>query len=383
MTAESNGAIKSDEIGLALSGGGFRATLFHLGAIWRLNEMGLLSEVTHVSSVSGGSILAGLMATRWTNFKFRSGVVVNLNDEIVDPIWKFCGRNIDLGAAVFGIFAGTWKLEQSYREHLVDASELQDLPDHPKFVFNATHIETGRNCTLSKDGLHTWRLGDIKVPHLTLAKVIAASSACPPYFPAVTLNLDASAFMKTEEYTDLFHRDDLKRKISLTDGGAYDNLGVQAIQNFPIMLISDGSAPLRATHGKWFARQFNHRFMRPMEATQEQTRAIRRHNIVGDFLSGRKRGASWHATTNIRSYPDPNLSPFNINPKWNDALASIRTRLNAFTDAEKSRLINWGYVLCDLSIRSYYRKGEAPPNNLPYPDFTFSDPPPQSEISTN
>jgi NTE family protein len=45
-------------IGLCLSGGGFRATLFHLGALRRLNELGLLShpDFLTLSSVSGGSI---------------------------------------------------------------------------------------------------------------------------------------------------------------------------------------------------------------------------------------------------------------------------------------------------------------------------------------
>ena len=53
-----------DSVGLSLSGGGFRATLFHLGAIRRLNEFGILPKLTTVSSVSGGSILNGFLATR-------------------------------------------------------------------------------------------------------------------------------------------------------------------------------------------------------------------------------------------------------------------------------------------------------------------------------
>ena len=43
-------------VGLALSGGGFRATLFHIGALWRLNELGYLPKPKEVTSVSGGSI---------------------------------------------------------------------------------------------------------------------------------------------------------------------------------------------------------------------------------------------------------------------------------------------------------------------------------------
>ena len=223
------------ETGLALSGGGFRATLFHLGAIWRLNEMAMLPEIGRISSVSGGSILAGLMAVRWVSLDFRDGVAVNFTDEIFGPIWRFCSLNVDRAAVLFGLVSGTWKLEQSYRKHLVGEFQLRDLSDYPDFVFNAAHIETGRNCTLSKKGLHTWRLGDVELPNLEVAKAIAASSACPPAFPAVTLDLDASSFVKTD-YADLFHRDDLKRRVSLTDGGAYDNLGIHAIRDCPTIL---------------------------------------------------------------------------------------------------------------------------------------------------
>jgi predicted acylesterase/phospholipase RssA len=53
-----------NSIGLALSGGGFRATLFHLGAIRRLHELELLPKLTTISSVSGGSILNGFLASR-------------------------------------------------------------------------------------------------------------------------------------------------------------------------------------------------------------------------------------------------------------------------------------------------------------------------------
>jgi NTE family protein len=43
-------------IALCLSGGGFRAMLFHLGTLWRLNEFGYLPKLKLISSVSGGSI---------------------------------------------------------------------------------------------------------------------------------------------------------------------------------------------------------------------------------------------------------------------------------------------------------------------------------------
>ena len=359
---------KDHGMGLALSGGGFRATLFHLGAVWRLNEMAMLSEIGRISSVSGGSILSGLMAVRWGRLTFQDNIASNFEDVIASPIWDFCSRHIDWPALLLGLVSGTWQLERVYRKHLTGSSELQHLPEYPDFIFNAAHIETGRNCTLSKEGLHIWRIGDIEIPSLSLAKVIAASSACPPIFPAVTLNLDASEFREVK-YSDLFHRNDLKSHISLTDGGAYDNLGVHAIRKCHTVLVSDGSAPLQPTHGKRFARQFNHRVMRPMETAIEQTRAIRRHELMNQLQGPHKTGSLWTAKTDINNYPI--RSPFPIKSEWNEHLAAVRTRLNPFTDEEKARLINWGYIMCDLSIRSYYRTEKVPPNSLPFPDVHF------------
>lgn len=361
--------------GLSLSGGGFRATLFHLGAVRRLNEMAVLPEIGTISSVSGGSILAGVLAARWRVLDFQNGIATNFQEAIAEPIWQFCSRNVDMPAILLGLIAGTWKLEQSYKQ-LVGNMELKDLPEQPTFIFNAAHIETGRNCTISRKGIHTWRLGDCSIPNLPIAKAIAASSACPPAFPPVILKIPANSFAKSD-HADLFQRNDLKEKLSLTDGGAYDNLGFHAIRNCKTILVSDAGSPLRATHGRRWARQFNHRFMRPMETAVEQTRATRRTAIMDQLLSGRKTGCLWDIRTGINDYPIQ--IPLPTRPEWNHYLSSVRTRLNAFTDPEKGRLINWGYLLCDLSMRSYYKKSESPPDSLPFPQYSLDNYPPRSE----
>ena len=64
-----------------------------------------------------------------------------------------------------------------------------------------------------------------------------------------------------------------------------------------------------------------------------------------------------------------------IKPEWRDHFGAVRTRLNAFT---LPRLINWGYVMCDLS-RSYFRREKAHPVRLPFQEFHFSDLP--SEVA--
>ena len=54
--------------GLALSGGGFRATLYHLGVVRYLHDAKLLNDVSHITSVSGGSIIAAHLVLNWQRY---------------------------------------------------------------------------------------------------------------------------------------------------------------------------------------------------------------------------------------------------------------------------------------------------------------------------
>src|SRR4051812_17346625 len=90
-------------VGLALSGGGFRATLFHLGALWRLNELGWLRRLDIITSVSGGSIINGVLATRWSTLTWNSlpdgtQTATNFATQIAAPIRDFCTRSIDVSS---------------------------------------------------------------------------------------------------------------------------------------------------------------------------------------------------------------------------------------------------------------------------------------------
>ena len=55
-------------VGLALSGGGSRAIAFHLGCLRALHDAGVLKKISVVSSVSGGSVIAGMYAYRNDSF---------------------------------------------------------------------------------------------------------------------------------------------------------------------------------------------------------------------------------------------------------------------------------------------------------------------------
>ena len=366
--AHSTDVDDSGRIGLALSGGGFRATLFHLGTTWRLNELGLLPRLDTISSVSGGSILSGLMAVRWSRLSFDEEVATNFYEIVVEPIWKFCNRNVDVLAAVSNVLPRVNLLSFQYERGLVGKHTLQDIPDSPEFVFNAAHLDTGRNWTFSKSRMRTYRLGSVERPEVRLSDVIAASSSFPLFFAPVVITVDPKDFQRTQ-FADLFDRTDLKKSVSLADGGLYDNLGIHAIRDFGTLLVSDASSPLEARRRVGPIGRFLQRTKRPIDIAVEQSRALRRQDLVGQLEDGEKRGALWTIRTPPARYPLE--SPFVVREEWVSRIGAMRTRLNPFSDEEKATLINWGYVQCDLAIRSYYEGDASEPQDLPFPDIRF------------
>src|SRR5271169_6579428 len=92
-------------VGLALSGGGFRAMLFHAGALIRLNELGILSRVARISSVSGGSIAAGYLACIWNQLgpPSSAGTFDQFQLKYVEPILRFSREKIDVKDVLTGL----------------------------------------------------------------------------------------------------------------------------------------------------------------------------------------------------------------------------------------------------------------------------------------
>jgi NTE family protein len=135
-------------IALCLSGGGYRAMLFHVGVLWRLNEAGMLPRLDRISSVSGGSITAGVLAMNWTRLQFsESAIAQAFGSQVVTPIREMAARTIDTTAALVGIALPLVSVSdhvvKAYRKYLFGETTLQDLPDQPRFVINATNVEAG------------------------------------------------------------------------------------------------------------------------------------------------------------------------------------------------------------------------------------------------
>ena len=146
---DSESTDREDGVTLSLSGGGYRAMVFHIGALWRLNEVGLLGRLKRVSSVSGGSITAAYLGLVWSRLEFSNGKAANFQ-LFVDGVQKMADTSVDIGAVIGGIFLPgsiSDRVAKAYDEVLFKGAKLANLPDDhggaaPRFVINATNVQT-------------------------------------------------------------------------------------------------------------------------------------------------------------------------------------------------------------------------------------------------
>jgi NTE family protein len=352
---------------LALSGGGFRATLYHLGALIRLNELGLLTKLERISSVSGGSITAGVLAKAWQDLNVRDGVITNFDAEVVKPIREFCTQSIDTKAVLLGAINPTKSIGEVlagiYNDKLFRKTNLQDLKDLPQFVFCATNLQTGRLVRLSKTRLGDYTIGEIKSPNIDLATAVAASSAFPPILSPIVINT------KQLVWTDLpgtlyFGKKDYTHRLSLTDGGVYDNLGLETVDSFETVIVSDGGAPFSSqseANPMWPQQA-----LRALDIATDQARALRKRLLHAESKAANKPYVYAGIDGKVSEYSAK--SSLKTSEAITSPLARMRTRLNPFSEIEQGQLINWGWLIMDLSLRSYHVPDALAPHTWPCPN---------------
>ena len=352
---------------LCLSGGGYRAMLFHAGVLWRLNELGVLPKLKRISSVSGGSITAGVLAMNWHRLNFHDDVAGNFEDEIVLPLKRLAARTIDVSSVALGLL---WfgsigeKVAEAYRKYLFGDKTLQDITDEPRFVFNATNVQSGVLWRFMKPYMGDYRVGLIRDPEIKLAVAVAASSAFPPVLSPVELDLDPEDFTPGSG-TDL-ERDEFRTQIVLTDGGVYDNLGLEtAWKRYRTILISDaggGFEPEADPKRDWVRHS-----VRVLLTIDNQVRSLRKRQAVEAFIAGIRNGTYWSISANAAD--DYKIrTPLDCPYEKTLLLAKIDTRLKKLDQGAQEQLINWGYAVSDLGLRQYVDTSAREPVRFPYPD---------------
>jgi NTE family protein len=339
---------------LALSGGGYRAMLFHVGALWRMNELGCLANLQAISSVSGGSIVAGLLASRWTELKFdHKGVASNFREVIAEPLLELAGATIaDWRSIAYRVV--TWRnannLVEAAYDKLYKGKTLGDLPDIPEFIFNAVNIQTGVIWDFRKRHSGDAVLGRTASKAIPIAVAVAASSAFPPYLSPHRLKIpDPSWQINSKSGPSLHNSEALKefqKQPLLTDGGIIDNLGLEALFHTDyVIFASDGGArfvPSPNPPTDW-VRQAKH----IVDIIHGQHDILRARSLMERFKSRRPDGIMW----TIQSAACHTDVFYNI-PVAEETrqLSGLPTELSAMEDFTKKRLVNWGYLSMDRSL---------------------------------
>lgn len=358
---------------LCLSGGGYRAMMFHVGTLWRLYETGLLRDLKRISSVSGGSITAGQLALAWPKLSF---VPAQLNDDfgprVVTPLRRLASRTIDAWAILFGLLTPGRRVSDfvagAYARHLFGNKTLQDLPDEPRFVINATNVQSGVLWRFMKEAMRDYRVGEVKAPTVRLAAAVAASSAFPPVLSPSVLTIAPGALTPMEG-CDL-HRPPFTGRVVLSDGGVYDNLGLEtAWKRYQTILVSDAGGRMPAQGRPW--TDWVLQSLRILKVVDSQVRALRKRQVIESFKAdprdaNHRKGAYWGIRSDIASYGLAWTLPCPVARTL--ALAETPTRLKAMPVSLQERLINWGYAVCDAALRAHVDRTIPQPAGFPYPD---------------
>ena len=363
---------------LCLSGGGYRAALFHLGAVRRLNECGLLGHLDMISSVSGGSILAAHLARVVAPWPEGDAVFPEWESKVAAPFRAFCRCDIRTPALLRSLW-NPWRLlrqgldplglEIAYRR-LLNPDPLTALPETPRFVFCATELLTATLWRFERDAVQSWRTSSLRPePTDTIARAVAASSCFPPLFAPMYPTREVHRIPDV----DIAGRDPLPAsQLRLSDGGLYDNLGIEpAIKRHKVIFVSDGGAPFDYSHAEGWLRQSKRYF----EVLARQVANLRWQEFHRLRRTGGVLGGHWSLT---HSQPKEDGTPSDgSNGRYSAAfarevIATIRTDLNTFSRTEASVLENHGYWqadgtlklnMIDLALRS------MPEPRCPHPEF--------------
>ena len=288
-TSTDEGTPKPHRIGLALSGGGFRASIFHLGVIRRLEELGIMKYIDSISAVSGGSIIAAYYVIEMEKRLRRrreeladkpdriDEVQLQIFEEIADCFFQALDHNLRSRAMVFGVFyhpilfiKSWWPtfsrsdlMQKEYDRWFYHDETLDQLPavtlphdkapseveksslawTGPTVVLNTTSLLTGERKGFTREpvsGLN--ELHRVNQNVLKLSRVVGASSGVPGLFPPTTISGD-----------------------ELVDGGVADNQGIDALvsldrlldgdedlvkdgDDFDVLLASDASGEMELVH---------------------------------------------------------------------------------------------------------------------------------------
>jgi NTE family protein len=344
------------KIGLCVSGGGFRAAFYALGALRYLAEADLLPAVRAVSAVSGGSLAAAKLAAEWPSVQRGGleGFIAAVQEPMSKAVSQSNIRNIWLSRSAAGRGLGRGGRGRVLGDVLCAKlglpREISELPPGPQIIFTSTCLQTGRAFRFARAFTGSWDFGytEPTPAGVHLGTALAASAAFPFTFTVIQLRTEHLKLPKAAPEV-----------ISLVDGGVYDNLGLEWFQGSgsgrpatgdecQFVLAINASGALARPARKLGATRA---LFRDVSVQYSQTLNVRVRWFVDQLLKDPGTGAYVGINRDPRRYTlADNVTP--IAPELYDgALPSslaermprVRTDLDRFTEEETALLAYHGY----------------------------------------
>lgn len=235
------------KIGLALSGGGYRAAAYHIGTLRALHKLNVLDKVDVISSVSGGSITAAYYVlnkdkgfdTFEKSFKEKLkhnvlwiaiielllviGAIVAIVRFSPDGygVWSLVGCIVLLLLVWYYVLPVSKFIEWAYCLLFFKGAKLDSLPDSPVLAINSTDLSTGNQFTFSQDRMTCYPYKknlQFKTSGFPLARAVMASSCIPQIFSPIKIGKK-------------YRTGKSLKKPLLVDGGLYDNQGAHKFES--------------------------------------------------------------------------------------------------------------------------------------------------------
>lgn len=289
---------QSRKIGLALSGGGVRAAAFHAGVLLWLAEHGQLENVKHISSVSGGSLVTGLVFHA-SGYKWPS------SEEYIKFAYPhikktLTEKSLQSNAIARLIFHPTnWRFILSRANVIAQSIErlwgingsLSRLPLSPTWSINGTTAENGKRFRFKDGKGGDYEIGYADFSSFDISKAMAVSAAFPGGIGPVSFEVKSYKWHKKDHWSSNDPPSEYipeYKTLHIYDGGLYDNLGLEPMfdvgqrkikapedddDSIDFIIVSDAGSPIPRIH---LPRIFKlRRFLRFMAIVMEQARSLR------------------------------------------------------------------------------------------------------------
>ena len=347
---------------VALSGGGFRATLAAVGVLRFLADTDLLSRIRWVSSVSGGSITNGLFAATYPALAERNFDVGAFVDLIERPIV----HRVSSSSLTLKLFRNVWRtvgpgtrttvLARALDDWFFHKKRLAELSPTCRFIFNGANLTTGVRFGFERDVVGDYVIGNVSTRerNFRLAEAVAASAAVPGFFPA---------FIPKGNFPCLNGR-----KPRIVDGGVYENTGLEPIEGLRperacIVALNAGGVFRTGSFGRVPVIRD---LMRSEGLLYRQSTALRTRHMVEAFQAwertrdagqpapeGSRQGVLFGLATTVAA----------VSPDWvadehadvGPSLARLKTSFAKFPLDQCRQLIYRGWWLTGASLATYHR----------------------------